>query len=90
MIEGGDAHAGTVVPATPSEPVRSGRDRNLLDGWRAHEYGRSRQGVALRVFMQPGDRAIAGLLTAALHGQEAMTALLARRLLVRGEAISLG
>lgn len=54
---------------------------NLLDGWRAHEYGRSRQGVALRVFMSPGDRPLAGLLTAALHGEEAMTALLARRLL---------
>jgi murein peptide amidase A len=54
---------------------------NLLDGWRAIEYGRSRQGVALRVFMPRGDEPIAGLLTAAMHGEEATTALLARRLL---------
>ena len=56
---------------------------NLLDGWRAHEYGRSRQGVALRVFMPAGERPLAGLLTAAMHGEEATTALLARRLLER-------
>ena len=56
---------------------------NLLDGWTAAEYGRSRQGVALRVFMPAGDRPIAGLLTAAQHGEEAVTALLARRLLER-------
>ena len=54
---------------------------NLLDGWRAVEYGRSRQGVALRVFMPAGDGPVAGLLTAAQHGEEAVTALLARRLL---------
>lgn len=54
---------------------------NLLAGWRALEYGRSRQGVALRVFMPPGERPLAGLLTAAMHGEEATTALLARRLL---------
>jgi len=57
-----------------------------LDGWRTIEYGRSREGVALRAFRPPGDRPVAGLLTAALHGEEATTALLARRLLeqVRG------
>ena len=55
---------------------------NLLDGWTATEYGRSRQGVALRVFM-PGNGPIAGLLTAAQHGEEAVTALLVRRLLER-------
>ncbi len=54
---------------------------NLLDGWRATEYGRSRQGVALRVFMPAGGGPVAGLLTAAQHGEEAVTALLARRLL---------
>ena len=60
---------------------------NLLDGWETHEYGRSRQGVALRVFMPVGERPVAGLLTAAQHGEEAVTALLARRLLerVRGD-----
>jgi murein peptide amidase A len=59
---------------------------NVLDGWQAREYGRSRQGVALRVFLPPGERPVAGLLTAAQHGEEAVTALLARRLLeqVRG------
>jgi protein MpaA len=56
---------------------------NLLDGWRPLEYGRSRQGVALRVFMPRGERPLAGLLTAAMHGEEATTALLARRLLER-------
>lgn len=56
---------------------------NLLDGWRALEYGRSRQGVALRAFMPPGERPLAGLLTAAMHGEEATTALLTRRLLER-------
>jgi protein MpaA len=56
---------------------------NLLDGWRAQEYGRSRQGVALRVFLPAGDRPVAGLVTAAQHGEEAVTALLARRLLER-------
>jgi murein peptide amidase A len=52
-----------------------------LDGWQAHEYGRSRQGVALRVFMPSGGEPVAGLLTAAQHGEEAVTALLVRRLL---------
>jgi murein peptide amidase A len=56
---------------------------NLLDGWRAQEYGRSRQGVALRVFLPAGDLPVAGLMTAAQHGEEAVTALLARRLLER-------
>jgi protein MpaA len=54
---------------------------HLLDGWQPLEYGRSRLGVALRVFMPAGDRPLAGLLTAAQHGEEAVTALLARRLL---------
>jgi protein MpaA len=45
------------------------------------EYGRSRQGVALRVFMPAGGEPIAGLVTAAQHGEEAVTALLARRLM---------
>jgi protein MpaA len=56
---------------------------NHLDGWRAEEYGRSRDGVALRVFLPDGDGPVAGLLTAAQHGEEADTALLARRLLER-------
>ena len=56
---------------------------NLLDGWRAQEYGRSRQGVPLRVFLPAGDRPVAGLVTAAQHGEEAVTALLARRLMER-------
>ena len=56
---------------------------NLLDGWRAEEYGRSRDDVALRVFMPEGDGPVAGLLVAAQHGEEAATALLARRLLER-------
>jgi protein MpaA len=54
---------------------------NELDGWHAVEYGRSRQGVALRVFMPASEGPIAGLVTAAQHGEEAVTALLARRLL---------
>lgn len=56
---------------------------NLLDGWCAEEYGRSRDDVALRVFMPEGDGPVAGLLTAGQHGEEAATALLARRLLER-------
>jgi murein peptide amidase A len=56
---------------------------NELRGWRAEEFGRSRDGVAMRVFMPQGDGPIAGLLTAAQHGEEADTALLARRLLER-------
>ena len=56
---------------------------NELDGWRVEEYGRSREGVPLRVFRPAGDGPVAGLLTAAQHGEEADTALLARRLLER-------
>jgi protein MpaA len=56
---------------------------NELRGWRAEEFGRSRDGVAMRVFMPEGDGPIAGLLTAAQHGEEGDTALLARRLLER-------
>lgn len=54
-----------------------------LDGWRVEEYGRSRDGVPLRVFQPPGAGPVAGLLTAAQHGEEADTALLVRRLLER-------
>jgi protein MpaA len=54
-----------------------------LDGWRVEEYGRSREGVPLRVFRPAGDGPVAGLLTAAQHGEEADTALLVRRLLER-------
>ena len=54
-----------------------------LDGWRVEEYGRSRDGVPLRVFLPAGDGPVAGLLTAAQHGEEADTALLVRRLLER-------
>jgi len=56
---------------------------NLLDGWCVDEYGRSREGVALRVFLPASDGPMAGLLVAAQHGEEAVTALLARRLLER-------
>ena len=54
-----------------------------LDGWRVEEYGRSRDGVPLRVFRPDGDGPVTGLLTAAQHGEEADTALLVRRLLER-------
>lgn len=54
-----------------------------LDGWDVQEYGRSGDGVALRVFLPDGDGPVAGLVTAAQHGEEAHTALLARRLLER-------
>jgi len=47
------------------------------------EYGRSRDGVALRAFFPEGNGTAAGLLVAAQHGEEAVTALLARRLLER-------
>ena len=56
---------------------------NLLDGWRVDEYGRSRDGVALRAFLPAAERPVAGLLVAAQHGEEAATALLERRLLER-------
>jgi murein peptide amidase A len=61
----------------------SARLGSELDGWRVEEYGRSREGVPLRVFRPAGDGPVAGLLTAAQHGEEADTALLARRLLER-------
>ena len=54
-----------------------------LDGWRVEEYGLSRDGVPLRVFRPAADGRVAGLLTAAQHGEEADTALLVRRLLER-------
>jgi murein peptide amidase A len=56
---------------------------NELTGWRVEEFGRSRNDVPMRVFLPEGDGPIAGLLTAAQHGEEADTALLARRLLER-------
>ena len=56
---------------------------NLLHGWRVEEYGRSRDGVALRAFFPQGRGPTAGLLVAAQHGEEAVTALLVRRLLER-------
>ena len=63
---------------------------NLLEGWRAEEYGRSRDGVALRVFLPAADRPVEGLLVAAQHGEEAVTALVARRLLERVPGRSTG
>ena len=54
-----------------------------LDGWRVEEYGRSRGGVPLRVFLPAVEGPLAGLVTAAQHGEEADTALLVRRLLER-------
>ncbi len=59
---------------------------NLLDGWRVEEYGRSRDGITLRVFLPAADGPVAGLLVAAQHGEEAVTALLARRLVERVSA----
>ncbi len=56
---------------------------NELRGWTVEEFGRSRDGVPMRVFLPAGDGPIAGLLTAAQHGEEADTALMARRLLER-------
>jgi protein MpaA len=56
---------------------------NELTGWRVEEYGRTRDGVPMRVFLPEGEGPIAGLLTAAQHGEESDTALLARRLLER-------
>ena len=63
---------------------------NLLDGWRAEEYGRSGDGVALRVFLPASDDSVAGLLVAAQHGEEGATALLVRRLLERVTARETG
>lgn len=56
---------------------------NLLGGWRVEEYGRSLDGVTLRAFLPAAGGPVAGLLVAAQHGEEAVTALLARRLLER-------
>ena len=56
---------------------------NLLDGWQVEEYGRSRDDVVLRVFLPAAEGPVAGLLVAAQHGEEALTALLVRRLLER-------
>jgi protein MpaA len=56
---------------------------NELHGWRVEQFGRSRDGVPMHVFLPQGDGPIAGLLTAAQHGEEADTALMARRLLER-------
>ena len=83
VVERGDAHAGTVRPPRSRAGTVGAVTGNVLDGWDAVEYGRSRQGVALRVFMPAGDGPIAGLVTAAQHGEEAVTALLARRLMER-------
>src|ERR1700709_2755258 len=61
-------------PATGNRPA----------AWRCETYGTSRDGVPLRVFLPQDDAApLAGLLTAAQHGEEADTSLLARRLLER-------
>jgi len=46
---------------------------NELTGWRVDEFGRSRDGVPMRVFLPEGHGPIAGLLTAAQHGEEADT-----------------
>ncbi|MEO5576993.1 MAG: M14 family zinc carboxypeptidase [Gaiellaceae bacterium] len=54
-----------------------------LRGWRVEEYGRSGEGVPLRVFLPERNGPVAGLLTAAQHGEEADTTLLVRRLLER-------
>ena len=56
---------------------------NVLDGWRVEEYGRSGDGVPLRVFLPATEERVGGLLMAAQHGEEAATALLVRRLLER-------
>jgi len=45
---------------------------NLLHGWRVGEFGRSRDGVAVRAFFPEGSGPIAGLLVAAQHGEEAV------------------
>ncbi len=60
---------------------------NELPSWRVEEFGRSVDGVPLRVFLPQGDGPIAGLITATQHGEEAATGLMARRLLerVRGD-----
>jgi protein MpaA len=52
-----------------------------VDGWRETEIGRSRRGVAIRVFLPAV--APTGLLVAGVHGEEPETLLLARRVLER-------
>ena len=56
-----------------------------LDGWTAHEYGRSARGLPLEVFLPAslGEGRVDGLLTATQHGEESSGLLLARRLLER-------
>lgn len=54
-----------------------------LVGWREFEFGRSGEGLPLRVFLPAGDLPLQGLLTAALHGEEVVTSLVVRRLLER-------
>jgi len=56
---------------------------NELSGWHVEAYGHSRNGIELRAFMPSAPGPIAGLVTAAQHGEEVDTALLARRLLER-------
>ena len=56
---------------------------NVLRGWQEQEYGRSREGVPLRVQLPSTGAPVDGLLVAAHHGEEAETGLLARRLLER-------
>lgn len=56
------------------------------EGWEAREYGRSRRGLPLEVFVPATVRdggPIDGLLTATQHGEESTGLLLARRLLER-------
>ena len=66
------------------DPDRAKRPTGaILEGWRPVEYGRSHEGVALRAFLPSGVRTITGMLTATVHGEEALTALLASRLLER-------
>ena len=55
----------------------------MLDGWRVEEVGRSRDGLPLRAFLPEREPPLAGLLIAALHGEEPETLLMARRLLER-------
>ena len=54
---------------------------SALEGWQPLEYGRSLEDIGLRAFLPGGDRPLGGLLTAAVHGEEALTAVLVRRLL---------
>ena len=54
---------------------------SALEGWQPLEYGRSLEGLSLRVFLPGEEGPVGGLVTAACHGEEALTALLVRRLL---------